>query len=485
MSSDIVAADFNGDGKVDLAVESAGALGWVNIYLSNGDGTFTQAPHSPIEGTAPQGSLLAVGDFNGDGIADLVTSSWLNADNLPPKQGTDTLSFLLGNGDGTFQPAVHAVAASLSAFAISGVALGDFTGSGLSGIASADYAGYDAYVLLPQAGSQTATATATLTGIPIIGSGNHNIIAVYSGDNAYQPSTSLPLLLAAQQEPTTVTLTVSPTTSNYGQPVLITATVMPITAEGHNATGIVTFLVASRTLGTVAFVNGVATFTSSLMPVGTDTVAAVYSGDADFASSGGSATEVVAGFNSASVLAATPNPSYVGQSVTITAAVTGVGSTVVPAGVVTFYDSATIIGQGTLDATGHASMKTSALALGVHELSFVYSGDLGYFGSTSPQVMQLVTAQGSTTTLTVAPNPAGTGQPVTLTAAVSLSSSAPAAGTISFYDGATLINQTTLDPTGHATYTTSALALGTHSLTAVYPGTASFTGEAHRQRCRS
>jgi dolichol kinase len=476
VSSGIVAADFNGDGKADLAVESAGALGWVNIYLGNGDGTFTQAPQSPIQGTAPHGSFVAAGDFNGDGIADLVTSSSSNADSLSPVQGNDTLSVLLGKGDGTFQPAVHVVAASLNAFAISSVALGDFNGSGLSGITSAGDAGNNAYVLLPQAPQQTATATATLTGVSIIGSGNHNIIAVYSGDSIYQPSTSPPLPLAAQQQPTTVTLTVSPTTSNYGQPVLMTATLMPITAEGHNATGAITFVVASKTLGTAAFVNGVATFTSSLLPVGTDTVAAIYSGDANFASSGGSATEVVTGFPSASVLTASPNPSFVGQTVTITATVTGVGSTVIASGDVTFYDNLTVIGQGTLDATGHATMKTSVLALGVHELSFVYLGDLGYYGSASPQVMQLVTAQGSTTTLTVAPNPAGAGQPVTLTAAVTLSNSGAAPGTITFYDGATQINQTTLDPTGHATYTTSSLALGTHSLTAVYPGSPGYTG---------
>jgi hypothetical protein len=88
----------------------------------------------------------------------------------------------------------------------------------------------------------------------------------------------------------------------------------------------------------------------------------------------------------------------------------------------------------------------------------------------------VVTLEGSTTTLTAAPNPAGTGQPVTLTAAVTLSGPGTPAGTIAFYDGPAQLNQTILDPTGHATYTTSALALGTHSLTAVYLGTAAYGG---------
>jgi hypothetical protein len=465
VSSGIVTADFNGDGIPDIAVESQSPSAEVNVFLGNGNGSFTQAAHSPIVGTAPYGSVLAVGDFNGDGIPDLVTAAT-----------AQQLSFLLGNGDGTFQPAVNAIAANPDVYAISDIALGDLSGSGLSDIVSADYASRDAFVLLPLASSQTATATATLAGVTLVGSGSDNIIAVYSGDSTYQPSTSPPLSLTATPEQVTVTLTLSPASTSYGQPVAMTANVMPASAEGHNATGTVTFQVASRTLGTVSLVNGAATFTSSLLPIGTDTVSAIYSGDGYFASAGGSATEVVTGFNSVSVLTATPNPSYLGQTVTIAAAVTGVGSTVVPTGTVTFYDSATVIGQGTLDATGHASIAISTLILGAHDLSFVYSGNAGYYSSTSPVVRQIVNIQGSTTTLTVGPNPAGTGQPVTLTAGVTLSVSGTAAGTIAFYDGPTLIDQTTLDPTGHATYTTSALALGTHSLTAVYAGNAGYGG---------
>jgi hypothetical protein len=465
-ASAIVAADFNRDGILDLATEGYASPAEVSVFLGRGDGTFTQASRSPILGTANSGSVLAVGDFNGDGITDLITAN-----------GGTVLGLLLGNGDGTFQPVIDVNVPRFQVpAAISAVALGDFVGSGLSGIASADYANYEAAVLLPQATPQTTTSTAMLSGISLVGSGLHEVDAVYSGSSTYQPSTSPTILLYGQGQPTTVTLTLSPTTSSYGQPVNMTATVMPITAQGQNATGTITFQFASRILATVPLANGVATFTSSLLPIGTDTVAVIYSGDTNFDSNGGSTTEVVSGFNSSSVLTSTPNPSYAGQTVTITATVTGIGSAVVPAGTVTFYDSATVIGQGILNASGHATMTTSTLSLGLHDLSFVYSGDLGFYASTSPPVVQSVTAQGSATTLTVAPNPAGVGQQVTMTAGVTLSSSAPAAGTITFYDGPTLIGQTTLDPTGHATFTTTALALGTHSLNAVYPGSAGFGG---------
>jgi hypothetical protein len=83
----VVAGDFNGDGRLDLAV-AAGVS--VCILLSNGDGTF-QAAQSY---SSPGATFLAVGDFNGDGNLDLAVANGYDA---------NTVSVLLGNGDGTFQ----------------------------------------------------------------------------------------------------------------------------------------------------------------------------------------------------------------------------------------------------------------------------------------------------------------------------------------------------------------------------------------------
>lgn len=85
--SQFAAADFNGDGKTDLAFTSSGGT-TVSVMLGKGDGTF----QSPV--TYAAGSVsIAVGDFNGDGIPDLATTG----------DGTN-VDILLGNGDGTFQP---------------------------------------------------------------------------------------------------------------------------------------------------------------------------------------------------------------------------------------------------------------------------------------------------------------------------------------------------------------------------------------------
>ena len=85
----IIAADFNGDHKLDLAIANGGS-NTVSIFLGNGDGTFTIS-ETPGTGGVPHS--LAVGDINQDGKLDLAVAN----------TGDGNVSVLLGNGDGTFQ----------------------------------------------------------------------------------------------------------------------------------------------------------------------------------------------------------------------------------------------------------------------------------------------------------------------------------------------------------------------------------------------
>jgi hypothetical protein len=87
----VTSADFNGDGKKDLAAANYSSSN-VSILLGNGDGTF-RAPVNYAVGGGP--SAAAAGDFNGDGRMDLVTANIVSND----------VSILLGNGDGTFHAA--------------------------------------------------------------------------------------------------------------------------------------------------------------------------------------------------------------------------------------------------------------------------------------------------------------------------------------------------------------------------------------------
>ncbi|HEX6292083.1 MAG TPA: VCBS repeat-containing protein [Herpetosiphonaceae bacterium] len=87
-----IAADFNGDGKQDLA---GSGLNAASVMLNTGDGTFRPTVRYPVAG---QTQDLTAGDFNGDGNIDIVVT--INTLEI-------SLSLLTGNGDGTFNAPVH------------------------------------------------------------------------------------------------------------------------------------------------------------------------------------------------------------------------------------------------------------------------------------------------------------------------------------------------------------------------------------------
>src|SRR5438876_590519 len=114
--SSVAVGDFDGDGHLDLAVANGDN---VSVLLGNGDGSFQTARNFPA------GSLtvsVAVGDFDGDGHLDLAVANYGHPSNGDP----GGVSVLLGNGDGSFQPARNFPDRSSP----SSVAVGDFNGDG-------------------------------------------------------------------------------------------------------------------------------------------------------------------------------------------------------------------------------------------------------------------------------------------------------------------------------------------------------------------
>jgi beta-lactam-binding protein with PASTA domain len=167
----MVVADFNGDGKSDLALANSGGNN-VTILLGDGKGSFTQAA-SPQTGSSP--SSIAVGDFNGDGIPDLAVAN----------SGDNTVTILQGNGDGTFT----AAATPPTGNAPSALAVGAFITGGKPGVAVANSGATGGSVtVLNSQPAQMATATAT--GVSPAGSGAHLVEASYPGDSNYAASVS-------------------------------------------------------------------------------------------------------------------------------------------------------------------------------------------------------------------------------------------------------------------------------------------------------
>jgi hypothetical protein len=327
-------------------------------------------------------------------------------------------------------------------------------------------------------GTRTLTGGVATFSTSALAVAGHSITAVYGGDGNFTGSTSASATQTVNQDGTGTALAESPNPSVFGQSVTFTATVSASAPGAGTPTGTVMFKDGTAVIDTGTLSGGVATFTTSALAAASHTITAVYGGDGDFTgSTSPSATQTVNKDGTGTALAESPNPSMFGQSVTFTATVSasapGAGT---PTGTVMFKDGTAVIDTGTLSG-GVATFTTSALAVASHTITVVYGGDGNFAGSTSPSATQTVNKDGTGTALAESPNPSVFGQSVTFTATVS--ASAPGAGTptgtVMFKDGTAVIDTGTLSG-GVATFTTSALAVASHTITVVYGGDGNFAG---------
>jgi hypothetical protein len=148
----VAMGDLNGDGKADLAVANEGS-NTVSVLLGNGDGT-SGAPTDFATGINPQ--CVAIGDLNGDGKPDLAVANY--GDDSAPG---NTVSVLLGNGDGTFGAKTDYGTGTNPTF----VAIGDLNGDGKPDLAVANMYGNTVSVLLGDGDGTFEVATDCATGI--------------------------------------------------------------------------------------------------------------------------------------------------------------------------------------------------------------------------------------------------------------------------------------------------------------------------------
>jgi hypothetical protein len=202
---------------------------------------------------------------------------------------------------------------------------------------------------------------------------------------------------------TTTTLTALQSASVFNEPANFTATISSGSGTPPNGE-LVYFLNGTTQLGSAPLTSGVASFTTTALPVGADSITVSYAGDTNFAgSTAAPVSQTVGKATSLTTLTSSPNPSTSQQSVTLTAAVSGqFGGT--PTGSLIFSNGGTTLGSASLSAAS-ATLMTSALPAGTDSITAVYSGDANFGASTSNAVSQVVT-QVATPGFTVAATPA-------------------------------------------------------------------------------
>jgi hypothetical protein len=505
--NDIAVGDVNGDGKIDALVADTEG---VEVLLGNGDGTF-QPPTEIVTGSTAES--VAVGDVNRDGKLDMVVANLGNG-----TSGSGSVSVFLGNGDGTFQPAVSY---SSGAVNTTGVALADVnedgkvdivltsqyqngsTSSGVVGVLLGNgdgtfQAALNTYTPLPLGDRSLAVADFNGDGNLDLAIGYGNVLLLGNGDGTFQ----IPMLLGASglgiatadfnndgkpdlavggvtvllniyagfHLASTTTLSASTNPSAFGQPVTFSATVTP---QGSGTpTGSVAFRDGAILLCTSALNAGIATCGSSTIMTGTNSISAVYSGDSNFTgSTSNTLSQVVTKAVTTTMLLSSMNPSVAEKSVTFTATVSSLAAT--RTGTVQFLNGTALLATLTLKS-GTAKYTTSHLPPGTETITAVYSGDANNSGSVSAFVNQLVHAP-TTTTLSSSSDSSAYGQAVIFTAAVTSSIGAPPDGeTVSFKQGSTVLGTGILSG-GIASISISTLGVGDKAITAVYGGDANLT----------
>ena len=288
--------------------------------------------------------------------------------------------------------------------------------------------------------------------------------------------------LTIEPAATATVVTSSANPSSFGQPVTYTASIGSLPPGAGAPSGNVVFMDNGIELGTVPLIDGSAAVTTILGP-GAHTITTKYSGDAQFVGSTGSLEQTINGptTSSATTLTSAADYSALGTSITLTANVLTFGGS--PSGQVRFFDGTTLLATVTL-VNGTARYQTTALTVGPHVLSAVYSGNGTTLpGSTALPVVHTVyqgTKPKTTSTDVVSgPNPSAFGSEIVLAASVEAKGGTPAGNVEFFVDGIS-VGSAPLSSTRRNVATASlalpSLPRGAHLVRVVYWGVGGLAG---------
>lgn len=414
------------------------------VSFSEGPTSLGSAPLSAGIATLPVSGLHAgthaiVASYAGDGTHAAATSGSLNQ--------------TIGAA-----PTATALASSTNPSTFGAGVTYTATVTSIAGTPSGSVTLFDGTTLVGNATLASGAATITISNLDV---GSHTLTAGFVATADFAASTSGPVTQVIDPIETTTAVVSSVNPSSTGDALTFTATVI---GGGTPPSGTVTFTDGSTPIGTSTLSAGSASLTTSALAPGGHSITATFAGDPQHAPS--TSPTLVQNVNGSSTVSLTsnPNPSALGEAVSLIATVGGGGT---PTGSVTFRDGSAVVGTATL-TNGAGGLTLSNLTAGTHSITAAYGGDATFGGSTSAALTQTVTFATSTTGLISSSNPALVGQSVTFTAGVSGSSGIPT-GTVTFTDGATSLGTAPV-VSGQAALTTVGLAPGDHSVVATYSG---------------
>ena len=337
--------------------------------------------------------------------------------------------------------------------------------------------------------SVTGTLSGTATATPFLGTATFSNLAVNKAGTGYTLTAFASGVLSTTSDPfdvakggTTISITSkSPGgTSVTGQAVTFNYDINILTPATGSLTGTVTVSDGTdHCTGGINAGTGVGSCQISFTSAGVKSVIATYAGDQNFV---GDDSPVVShtvnrATTSLSITDHSPEPSLVGESVTVqwSLAATGAGAGT-PSGTVTVTVSG---GTETCNAPATFGSSSCSLTLNVsgnRTIKASYPGDANFFAPSDANVSHSVQGE-TTTTLSSSPNPSTEGENVTLSAHVTATSGTGSlSGAVKFFDGATLLGQDNLDGSDNASISKNNLTQGGHSITAVYQGSSLFAG---------
>jgi hypothetical protein len=441
----VTVADFNNDGKPDLAVVNQGpsststSQSSLSVLLGNGDGSFQPAITTDVSNSGPatgNAESVVVGDFNGDHLLDVAL-------NTAGPAGS-AVEVLLGKGDGSFQPSHQILSVGQTPLS---VAAGDFDGNGTLDLVTANSTDGTVSVLLGNGDGSFRPRTDLAVG----GAPRAVVVGDFNGDGRLD-------VVTAQQLTNNVSVLLGNGDGTFGRPVVFAASGQNFTPESLavgdvNGDGKADLVIKSVSdLESDAFQvgvllgNGKGAFQAPLLgaaqPGGSGDLAL-----GDFNHDGlldvAVADELGAPSGNLSVFAGNGDGTF--QSLIRLDLLTGGDG---PEGVA----AADLNGDGFVDLVAANNGSSTVGVLLNNSMPIIDSATTTTLGTSSPTAVF--------------------GQTVLLTASVSSQAGVPV-GTVTFLDGTTVLGTAPVNAAGQATLGVS-FDVGSHALTASFAGTRGF-----------